>query len=120
VTERAPGTYASALLGCLVTVTVDRPIGSRHPRYGFEYPVNYGYIPGTRAPDGDETDAYVLGVAERIETFRGRAVALIRRDGDDDDKLIVVPDGETVTDAQIEEATAFQERWLRYSIIRAG
>ena len=27
------------------------------------YPINYGYIEGVMAPDGEEQDAYILGVS---------------------------------------------------------
>ena len=43
------------LIGDIVTVTVDRPLGSYHPEYkDMYYPVNYGYIEGIMAPDGEE------------------------------------------------------------------
>ena len=45
-----------------VTVKMDRPMGSKHPKHGFIYPVNYGYIPNTLSGDFEELDAYVLGV----------------------------------------------------------
>ena len=36
------------MLGKIVTVKIDRPIGSSHPKYtDMIYPVNYGYIPNT-------------------------------------------------------------------------
>ena len=60
---------ARTFLGQMVTVTIDRPRGSHHPRHGHLYPVNYGYLPGTRAPDGEALDAYVLG-AGRLQAFR--------------------------------------------------
>ena len=44
----------SDFLNKIVTVKVDRPMGSRHPRHGFIYPVNYGYIPETISGDGEE------------------------------------------------------------------
>ena len=31
----------------IVTVKTDRPIGAKHPKHGFIYPINYGYIPDT-------------------------------------------------------------------------
>ena len=34
-------------LGKQLTVIVDRPLGSKHPNHGFEYKLNYGYIPDT-------------------------------------------------------------------------
>jgi hypothetical protein len=52
---------ARGLLGQVVTVTIDWPMGSRHPKHGFVYPVNYGYVAAVIAPDGDELDAYFAG-----------------------------------------------------------
>ena len=48
-------------LGKEVVVKMDRPLGSKHPKHGFIYTVNYGFIPGTISGDGEELDAYVLG-----------------------------------------------------------
>ena len=80
---------ARSFLAQEVTVAIDRALGSRHPRHGFLYPVNYGCLPGVRAPDGEDLDAYVLGVAVPLTTFSGRAVAIVHREDDDDDKLVV-------------------------------
>jgi inorganic pyrophosphatase len=34
-------------------LVINRPKGSRHPRYpGLEYPLDYGYLKGTKAMDG--------------------------------------------------------------------
>ncbi len=52
-------------------VTIDRPLGSKHPKHGFIYPVNYGYVPNTISGDGEELDCYILGIYEPIETFKG-------------------------------------------------
>jgi len=49
-------------LGKLISVHIDRPIGSIHPKRWYIYPVNYGYIPDTLNADGEEIDAYVLGI----------------------------------------------------------
>ena len=62
-----------------VTVEIDRPLGSRHPEWGFIYPVNYGYLAGVPAPDGEELDAYVLGVFEPLARYEGRCIAVIHR-----------------------------------------
>ncbi len=99
-------------LGRTIDVIVDRPLGSRHPTHGFVYPVNYGYIPGTLAADGEPIDAYVLGVFEPVDTFTGTCIAVIRRLDDDDDKLVVVPRGRTYTTDQIQVLTEFQERFF--------
>lgn len=105
-------------LGQHVTITIDRPLGSRHPTHGFFYLLNYGYIPETLAPDGDEVDAYLLGVFEPVTTFTGKCIAVIHRIDDDDDKLVVVPFGRTYTDEQIVALTEFQERFFQSVIVR--
>ena len=59
-------------IGNIVQVKVDRPIGSKHPKYGFSYPVNYGFIPNTISGDGEELDCYILGIDKAIENFEGK------------------------------------------------
>jgi len=112
------GMEARAFLGNTVSVKIDRPLGSSHPEWGFIYPVNYGYVPGVEAPDGDDLDAYVLGVFEPLEAFMGRCIAVIHRLDEDDDKLVVVPEGTAYTDEQIRALTEFQERFFRSVIER--
>ena len=97
---------------------MDRPLGSKHPKHGLIYPVNYGYVPGTTAPDGEELDAYLLGVFEPMDEFTGKCIAYIHRTNDDDDKLIIVPEGIEYTDDQINALTEFQERFFKHEIIR--
>jgi inorganic pyrophosphatase len=53
-------TNATDFLGKIVEAKIDRPLGSKHPQYSFTYPVNYGFIPNTSSPDGEELDAYIL------------------------------------------------------------
>ena len=110
---------ARGLLGRLVTVKVDRPIGSRHPRHGFLYLVNYGYVPGVIAPDGEELDAYLLRVDQPVECAEGVVVAVIHRLDDDDDKLVVVPEGVALDDAEIVAAVAFQEQFFVSELVRS-
>ncbi len=105
-------------IGKIVKVKMDRPLGSKHPKHGFVYPVNYGYIPNTVSGDGEELDAYVLGVHEPLDEFEGEVVAIIHRTNDDDDKLVVMPKGKNYTDDQIEALTEFQEQWFSHEIIR--
>lgn len=111
--------YAEKFIGKIVTVKVDRPINSRHPKHGFVYELNYGFIPGTMAPDGEEVDAYILGVAEPVNEFTGKCIAIVHRINDDDDKLIVVSDiSLDITDEEIEKAIFFQEQWFKSKIVR--
>ena len=105
-------------LGQLVNVTMDRPLGTKHPKHGFIYLVNYGYIPGTISGDGEELDAYVLGEFEPLDTFEGKVIAIIRRINDNDDKLVVVKEGRNYTDDQIRALVEFQEQFFESIIIR--
>ncbi len=86
-----------------VNVKIDRPFGSKHPQYGFIYPVNYGFIPNTISGDGEELDCYILGVLEPLNEFTGKCIAIIHRINDDDDKLIVVPENMSFDIEEIEE-----------------
>jgi hypothetical protein len=45
---------ARKFLGQEVEIIIDKPLNSKHPKHGFLYEVNFGYIPGTKAPDGGE------------------------------------------------------------------
>lgn len=112
--------YSKLWLGKIVKVTIDRPLGAAHPEHGYLYPVNYGFIAGTRAPDGDELDAYVLGEEKPIDEFTGKCIAIIHRTNDDDDKLIVCNPAIDFTDEQIHKMTNFQEQWFESEIIRAA
>ncbi|WP_280381403.1 inorganic diphosphatase [Nocardia wallacei] len=110
---------ARRYLGRSVELTIDRPYGSLHPVHGFRYDANYGFVPGTLAPDGDELDGYYLGEREPLDVASGVCVAVIHRTGDDDDKLIVVPaDSEIPSDDVIAAAVEFQEIPGRYTIVR--
>ena len=99
-------------------IKIDRCIGSKHPNWGYIYPINYGYVPGTQALDGDEIDAYLLGIFEPVKEFIGTCIAIIRRVNDNEDKLIIVPKGKNYTDEQILALTEFQERFFKSYIVR--
>ena len=108
----------AAALGKTVTVTVDRPLGSYHPEHkDLYYPVNYGYVEGIIAPDGEEQDAYVLGVDKPLTSFEGVVIAVIRRKNDAEDKWVVAPAGKTFTQEEIERAVRFQEQYFESEII---
>ena len=106
------------MIGDIVTVTVDRPLGSYHPEYrDMYYPVNYGYIEGIMAPDGEEQDAYILGVDTPVSQFTGRITAIVRRKDDVEEKWVVCPDGMTLTKEEIMEQIRFQEQYFQSEII---
>lgn len=97
---------------------IDRPLGSKHPKYNYIYPVNYGYIPNTISGDGEELDCYILGVFEPIKEFKGKCIAIIHRLNDNDDKLIIVPENKVYNQEAIEALIEFQERYFEHIIIK--
>ena len=109
---------AKKFLGKEVEIMIDRPIGSRHPKHDFIYEANYGYVPDVKAPDGEDLDAYYLGVSQSLKKARGVVAAIIHRPDDDDDKLVVVPQGTNMTDEEIEKQISFQEKWFKHEIVR--
>ena len=89
----------SSVIGKIVTVTVDRPMGSYHPEHkDMYYPVNYGYIEGIIAPDGEEQDAYILG-------------------DDVEEKWVVAPENMTFTKEEINRQIYFQEQYFNTRVI---
>ena len=106
------------MIGRIVTVTIDRPLGSYHPKHpDIYYSVNYGYIEGIIAPDGEEQDAYILGVDIPLQTFTGEVIAVIHRKDDVENKWVVAPEGLTFSQEEIEELTRFQERYFDSEVI---
>lgn len=111
-----PADDSLGYLGKVVTVTIDRPLGSNHPAHGFQYPINYGFLRGTTSGDGEELDAYVLGIAEPLPEFTGECIAVIKRSEESDDKLVVVPSGLRLSVEEIRRATQFQEQYFTSTI----
>lgn len=106
------------IIGMTVTVTVDRPLGSFHPEHpDLYYPINYGYIKGIIAFDGEYQDAYVLGVGEPVSSFTGKVIAIIRRLDDVENKWVVCPEDMSFTEEEIARLTEFQERFFKTKII---
>lgn len=103
------------MLGKRIHVIVDRPIGYDHN--GLVYPVNYGYIPGVPAGDGEEQDVYILGVDIPLKEFDGIVIGAAVRKDDCEDKLIAAPDGMHLTRAQVEDAVQFQETFFDTEIL---
>ena len=101
------------MIGKIVKVIIDRPLGSYHPMYkDIYYSVNYGFIEGIIAGDGEEQDAYVLGIDEPVKQFTGKVIAIIHRFDDVEDKLVVVPEELTLTKEEILKQVSFQEKYF--------
>ena len=104
-------------LGKVITVKIDRPMGSKHPKHNFIYPINYGYIEGTKAGDGGEIYAYILGIFEPISSFKGKVIGIIKRKDDAEDKLVVAEELNDYDKYQIKALTEFQERFFDSEVI---
>ena len=101
----------------IVTVIVDRPLGSFHPTYkNIIYPLNYGYIPNLIGGDGEEQDAYILGVNEPLKQFSGKVIAIIHRKNDNEDKWVVAPENASFSKEEILDKVNFQERYFDIEI----
>ena len=106
-------------LGQRVRVVVDRPLGSVHPRWPtLVYPVNYGELPGTVSGDGQPIDAYLLGWDVPLSEAEGTVTAVIVREDDAEDKLVVVSHANGWTDEKIMKAVWFQEQYFRVRLVR--
>lgn len=106
------------MIDAVVTVTVDRPMGSFHPEHkDIFYPINYGFVEGVIAPDGEEQDAYILGVDKPVDKFTGKIIAIIHRLDDAEDKWVVCPENMTFSKEEIAELVKFQEQFFKTEII---
>lgn len=106
------------MIGQIVKVIVDRPLGSYHPEYkDLYYPINYGYIEGIIAPDGEEQDAYILGVDKAVKEFTGKVIAVIHRYDDVEEKWVVASEDLSYSQDEIMKQVHFQEQYFQ-SVIR--
>ncbi len=106
-------------LGKTIEIIIDRPLGSTHPKHDdMVYPVNYGFVPGTKAGDGMEIDVYYLSSNEPLTTVKGVCIGYVHRFDDNEDKLIA-SNGERFTIDQIEDKLNFQEKWFKHDIVLA-
>lgn len=105
------------MIGKIVKVMVDRPLGSYHPKHkDIYYSVNYGYIEGIFAPDGEEQDAYILGVDKPVKEFVGKVIAIIHRIDDVEEKWVVSPENIFFTKDEILSQVSFQEKYFNIEI----
>lgn len=106
------------MIGDIVKVTIDRAMGTYHPDYpDMYYPINYGYIEGIMAPDGEEQDAYILGVEEPLKEFTGKIIAIIHRNDDIEEKWVVAPADMVLSKEEIMKQVHFQEQYFDSKIM---
>lgn len=102
-----------------ITIYIDRPLGSTHHKYSnIIYPINYGYIKEIMALDNEYHDAYLLGVNKPVKEYIGKIYALIIREDDIEDKLIIVSDNKEYTIEELEKEVYFQEQYFKHKIIK--
>ena len=105
------------MIGKIVKVIVDRPLGTFHPKYkDIFYSVNYGFIPGIIAADGEEQDAYILGIDEPVAEFTGKVIAIIHRFDDVEEKWVVSAENISFSKSEIEKLVYFQEKFFDIEI----
>lgn len=67
-------------------ITIDRPHGSRHPSHpSIIYPMDYGYVNGTSATDGQDLDVFRGTVRTGLT---GAIISVDHRKGDREFKLL--------------------------------
>ena len=105
------------LIGSVVTVYIDRPLGSIHPKHhDILYKVNYGYIKEIIALDGKYQDAYLIGIDTPVDKYQGKVCAIVERNNDVEDKLIVVTNNKEYSIEELKELINFQEQYFDYQI----
>ena len=107
---------ALSFLGQTVSIVIDRPIGYDHN--GIIYPVNYGYLPGILAADGEEQDVYLLGVDHPVSEYTATVIAIVHRKNDVEDKLVAAPLGTRFSKEEIQAAVHFQEQYFDTEILQ--
>ncbi len=103
-------------LGKTIQITFDRPLGSKHPKFDDIYPVNYGFVPGTKAGDGMELDVYYLSSDKPLKEIKAKCIGYVHRLDDNEDKLIAT-NGSIPSIDEIEKSLEFQEKWFKHEII---
>ena len=103
------------MLGQTIKVYIDRPIGSKHPHHNdIIYKLNYGYIKEIIAEDNEFQDAYVLGIDKPIKSCIGKVDAIVEREDDNEDKVIVNATNKEYSIEEIKDMIDFQEQYFKY------
>ena len=107
------------MLGQTIKVYIDRPIGSKHPHHkDIIYKLNYGYIKEIIAEDNEFQDAYVLGIDRPIKCCIGKVYAIVEREDDNEDKVIVNASNKEYSIEEIKDMVDFQEQYFKCRIFK--
>ena len=74
------------------------------------YTVNYRFIEGVTAPDGESQDAYISGVDTAMGEFTGKIIAVVHRYDDIAQKLAVSSADMSYAKEDIAQQIRFQEQ----------
>lgn len=105
-----------ALIGKNVIVEIDRLAGFNHN--GIIYELNYGFVNGFTAPDGELQDAYVIDSKEPAIRITGKVIGIVHRRNDNEDKLLVATIEKEYTNDELQALVNFQERFFDTEIWR--
>jgi len=101
----------------IADVTIDRLLGSKHPKFGWIYPVNYGFIPNTKAEDNLEIDVYIIDSKKPLKETKVKIIGIVYREDDIESKLIGITDTTIrYTLNEIYERIEFQEQFFNSKI----
>ena len=107
----------SDYLGKHVNLKIDRPLGSKHPKYNFIYPLNYGDVSKTIEMMEKNQMCIYQEFFEVVDEYKqGKVLSYIHRINDNADKLIVVSDNCNYMNNQIRALIEFQERFFKSGI----
>ena len=68
------------------------------------------------AGDGEEQDAYILGIDIPLTNFIGKLISIIYRKNDNENKWVVAPENLILSKEEILEAVEFQEKYFDIEI----
>lgn len=97
-------------------VEIDRPIHTEHK--GIVYELNYGFINGFAAPDGELQDAYIIDDKDLYPRIQGKVIGIAHRRNDIEDKLLVATKEEKYENGELLSLVSFQERFFDTEIWR--
>ncbi len=100
---------ANHLLNQTVDVIIDHPYGSHHPYRDSIYELNYGYI--YNEENDTYINAYIYGIEEPLETYKGQVVGLIYHKEDNDIRLIVASPLLIINKDELIQAVGFEEQY---------
>jgi len=99
-------------IGQTVNIIIDSHMGTKHPKLGYYFPINFGHI------ENSKMEAFVMGVFKPIQRFTGTVIAILTENSESEIFLVVAPDGKTYTDEAILAITEFRNNIFDVVVMR--